>query len=167
MNYKKIILASWIACLSLLIVGQAAASNFSHPAPDFTLKSRSGENIKLSELRGQVVMLNFWASWCGPCRQEMPILEKLYQRYNQVGFTILGINVEADSNEALHWLKNMDVTFPILLDTMNKTSELYSVMAMPTTLLIDRDGNIRYMHKGYIPGVEDEYQQQIRALIKE
>lgn len=167
MKIKKIILATWVVCLSFIFIGQASASSFAHPAPDFTLKSREGKNIKLSELRGQVVMLNFWASWCGPCRQEMPALEKLYQRYSPVGFTILGVNTETDSEEALDWLKDMEISFPILLDTMNQASELYSVMAMPTTILIDRDGNMRYMHKGYVPGVENEYQEQIRTLVKE
>jgi len=167
MNPKKILLATWIGLLSLLLAGNAAASKLNHPAPDFTLKSRSGENIKLSELRGQVVMLNFWASWCAPCRQEMPLLEKLYQRYEPMGFTLLGINVEENSDDALRWLKNLDISFPILLDTKNTTSELYSVMAMPTTLLIDRDGNVRFLHRGYVPGVEEEYQQQVRTLIKE
>ncbi len=167
MNTKKLIIAAWISIFSLLFAGNAAANKISHPAPDFTLKSRSGENIKLSEQRGQVVMINFWASWCGPCRQEMPLLEKLYQRYEPMGFTLLGVNVEENSDDALRWLKNLDISFPILLDTQNKTSELYSVMAMPTTLLIDRDGNIRFLHQGYVPGVEDEYEQQIRTLIKE
>ena len=167
MNPKKILLATWIGLLSLLLAGNAAASKLNHPAPDFTLKSRSGENIKLSELRGQVVMLNFWASWCAPCRQEMPLLEKLYQRYEPMGFTLLGINVEENSDDALRWLKNLDISFPILLDTKNTTSELYSVMAMPTTLIIDRDGKVRFLHRGYVPGVEEEYQQQVRTLIKE
>ncbi len=167
MTMQKITTTLWACILGLFLVGNAAASTMKHPAPDFTLKSRSGENIKLSELRGQVVMINFWASWCGPCRQEMPLLEELYKKYQPLGFTLLGVNVEMDSEAALHWLKDMDVSFPILFDTQNITSELYGVSAMPTTLLVDRDGNIRFMHLGYQPGVEAEYQQQIRTLVKE
>ena len=151
----------------MLVAGQASASSEPSPAPDFTLKSRSGDNIKLSELRGQVVMINFWASWCGPCRQEMPILDQLYQRYEPMGFTLLGVNVEEDSAAANKVLKEIPVTFPVLYDSKNQVSESYQVRAMPSTFLIDRDGKVRYLHKGYKPGYEEEYQKQVRELIRE
>ena len=153
--------------LSLFAVSHAGAATNAGAAPDFTLKSRDGSNIKLSELRGQVVMVNFWASWCGPCRQEMPLLEQLYQRYQPMGFTLLGVNVEEDSSAADKVLKDIPVSFPILYDNKNSVSESYQVRAMPSTFLIDRDGNVRYLHKGYQPGYEEEYQQQIRELVRE
>ncbi len=157
--------AALVAALLAFSVGLNAASQ--SPAPDFTLKSASGENIKLSELRGQVVLINFWASWCGPCRQEMPLLDELYQRYEPLGFTMLGVNVEKDSNDALRLLEESPVTFPILFDQENAVSKMYDVNAMPSTVLVDRDGNVRYLHHGYKPGYEDEYQRQVRALIRE
>lgn len=156
----------FVAALTLL-VGQLSAAPLSGPAPDFTLKSRGGKNIKLSELRGQVVMVNFWASWCGPCRQEMPLLDQLYQRYQPMGFTLLGVNVEEDSGAANKVLQEIPVSFPILYDSRNEVSKSYRVGAMPSTVLIDRDGKMRYLHKGYQSGYEDEYQQQIRELIRE
>ncbi|MEO0972890.1 MAG: TlpA disulfide reductase family protein [Pseudomonadota bacterium] len=137
------------------------------PAPDFTLKSLGGDNVRLSELRGQVVMINFWASWCGPCRQEMPLLEALYQRYNPLGFELLGVNVEQDVDDAKRWLADTTVSFPVLLDPTNKLSEIYQVKAMPSTVLVDRDGNVRHLHKGYKPGDENTYQDLVRALIRE
>ena len=137
------------------------------PAPDFALKSSSGQNLRLSEYRGDVVMINFWATWCGPCRQEMPHLEALYQRYNSLGFTLLGVNVEADPKGAEAWLAETPVSFPILLDSQNDVTKLYDVVAMPSTVLVDRTGNIRYVHHGYKPGYEDDYQTQIRELIRE
>ncbi|MGD8842395.1 MAG: TlpA disulfide reductase family protein [Gammaproteobacteria bacterium] len=136
-------------------------------APDFTLKSDSGENLRLSEYRGDVVMINFWASWCGPCRQEMPLLDELYTHYQPMGFTVLGVNVEEDSTSAREMLKNISVTFPVLFDNQSKVSKLYNVVAMPSTVLVDRDGNVRYLHQGYKPGLEETYQQQVRALIRE
>jgi peroxiredoxin len=151
----------------ILISAQAIANSGSTPAPDFTLKSNSGKNIKLSELRGQVVMINFWASWCGPCRQEMPILNQLYQRYEPMGFTLLGVNVEEDKAAADKVLREIPVNFPVLYDSKNQVSESYQVRAMPSTFLIDRDGKVRYLHKGYKPGYEDEYQKQVRELIRE
>ena len=137
------------------------------PAPDFALKSHSGENLRLSEFRGEVVMINFWASWCGPCRQEMPLLDELYTQYQPLGFTILGVNVEEDPSKAKQLLKESPVNFPILFDNKSEVSKLYKVVAMPSTVLVDRDGNVRYLHQGYKPGYEESYQHQVRALIRE
>lgn len=145
----------------------AASEKLSGKAANFTLKSRSGKNTKLSELRGEVVMLNFWASWCGPCRKEMPLLEKIYKKYKRLGFTLLGVNVEENSRAAKNYLKDVKVSFPILFDTTNKTSKLYDVSAMPTTILIDRNGNKRFLHKGYKPGYENDYKKQIKKLLRE
>ena len=159
----------WLSILfaCLLIFGTANGGNIQGKAPNFTLKSNSGKNIKLSELRGQVVLLNFWASWCGPCRQEMPLLEKLQQRYSALGFTVLGVNVEEDSSKAKTLLKDIPVSFPILFDTQNTVSEQYKVSAMPSTVMIDRNGNMRYLHKGYKPGDEAQYKKWVKQLIKE
>jgi thiol-disulfide isomerase/thioredoxin len=112
-------------------------------------------------------MINFWASWCGPCRQEMPLLDELYTQYQPLGFTILGVNVEENSSKAKQLLMESPVNFPILFDNKSEVSKLYKVVAMPSTVLVDRDGNVRYLHQGYKPGYEESYQQQVRALIRE
>ncbi len=152
---------------SMLMASAVYAKDMIGPAPDFTLKSRSGENLKLSEFRGEVVLINFWASWCGPCRQEMPLLDQLYQRYNPIGFTILGINVEEDPGQAMKLLKDVPVSFPILFDTENSVSKLYQLTGMPSTMIVDRDGNIRFQHFAYLPGYEKKYEEQIKELIRE
>ena len=151
----------------LLALSTSAFTCANEPAPDFTLKSNDGSNLRLAEQRGNVVMLNFWASWCGPCKQEMPLLDDLHKRYSRAGFTVIGVNVEQDTNAAKSVLKNIPVSFPVLFDTTSKVSKLYDVSAMPTTVMIDRDGNVRYQHKGYKPGYENEYRQQIKQLIRE
>ena len=165
---KKNITWLWSVVLGVcLVIPVADAGTVSGVAPNFTLKSMSGKNLKLSEYRGQVVMINFWASWCAPCRQEMPLLEDLYKKYKSLGFTLLGVNVEEDSSTASTLLKSIKVSFPILFDNKNTVSRLYKVSAMPTTVIIDRDGNMRYLHHGYKPGYEEAYQQQVRELIRE
>jgi len=136
-------------------------------APDFTLKSRGGKNLRLSDYRGQVVMLNFWASWCGPCRTEMPILEQMYKRYGKLGFVILGVNTEQDSTKADAYLRDIKVSFPILYDSDSKVSKLYNNKAMPTTIMIDRNGKMRFMHEGYKSGYEKDYKKQVKKLIRE
>lgn len=166
--HRNLIMKMLVSILfSLLLTVSATAGNLQGKAPDFTLKSNTGKNLKLSEFRGQVVMLNFWASWCGPCRQEMPLLDQIQKRYSGLGFTILGVNVEEDSNQAKAMLREVPVTFPILFDTNNKASKLYNVSAMPSTILIDRDGNLRYLHKGYKPGDEAQYKKWVKQLVRE
>jgi peroxiredoxin len=153
--------------LGLLLTLNAFASEKKVPAPDFTLKSQSGENVRLSDFRGQVVLLNFWASWCGPCRQEMPILDAINKKYEALGFTVLGINVDLKSEKAINYLKDTPVNFPVLYDPTSKVSELYSVSAMPSTAIIDRDGNVRFIHAGYKSGDEENYRKKIKALMRE
>jgi len=162
-SIKSLAAAGILACLSSL----AGAEAINVPAPDFTLESRSGENLRLEDQRGEVVMLNFWASWCGPCRQEMPLMDELYSQYKDLGFTILAVNVDENREEAHRFLDKVPVNYPILYDPESSVSELYEVQAMPTTVMIDRDGNARYIHYGYQPGYEDEYEQQIRELVRE
>ncbi|MBL8200187.1 MAG: TlpA family protein disulfide reductase [Chromatiales bacterium] len=160
------ILASLVMAGALMaapvIAGDAAA-----PAADFSLKSRSGEAVSLGALKGQVVLINFWATWCGPCRKEMPLLEQIQKKYAPLGFTMLGVNVEEDTRLMEAFLKDVPVTFPILLDPANGVSKLYDVSAMPSTVIVDRKGNVRYIHQGYKPGDEGKYQDMIRQLIRE
>ncbi|MEZ5596330.1 MAG: TlpA disulfide reductase family protein [Pseudomonadales bacterium] len=136
-------------------------------APDFTLKSLDGSNVRLEDLRGQVVLINFWATWCGPCRQEMPVLDRLYKRYQDTGFTIVGVNVEGEAAPAQALATKTGVTFPILLDDAQKVSKLYDLKAMPSTVVVDRDGNMRFLHRGYKPGDEERYVAVVRELIRE
>jgi thiol-disulfide isomerase/thioredoxin len=152
---------------ALAIALPALAGSAAGPAPPFSLASRSGGDVSLTQYKGQVVMLNFWASWCGPCRQEMPLLESIYRKYNRMGFVLLGVNVEPDSQAANEWLKQTPVSFPILYDKDSRVSKLYDVAGMPSTVIIDRGGKLRVLHRGYKPGDENEYLDSIRTLIRE
>ena len=158
-------IAAITAALILAVPALAGAPGTA--APQFSLTARGGQNVSLAQYKGQVVMLNFWASWCGPCRQEMPLLESIYKKYNKLGFTMLGVNVEPDSNAANAWLKETPVSFPILYDTESKVSKLYDVAGMPTSVIIDRAGKVRLIHRSYRPGDENEYLDNIRTLIRE
>ena len=155
--------------LAAAFVLPAFAASSSSPAPTFQLSGRGGKTIDLSQFKGQVVMINFWATWCVPCRQEMPLLEDIYKKYKPMGFTMLGVNVEPKTGDPEGWLSKLPkpVTFPVAFDVDSKVSKLYKVAGMPTTVFIDRKGNVREIHKGYKPGDEDLYLTQIRSMLKE
>lgn len=162
---KNILLGVFIGIFA--IAAQASSGLTGQPAPDFVLKSASGDNLRLSEYRGEVVMINFWATWCGPCRQEMPLLDELYSRYHKVGFSLLGVNIDDDSSKAMEMVEELGVSFPVLFDKQKEVSKLYEVEAMPVTVLVDREGTVRHVHYGYKPGYEQNYLTEIRSLLRE
>ncbi len=154
-----------VACLCLPLISHAVG--IKEEAPDFTLKSLQGSNLRLDEYRGEVVLINFWASWCGPCRQEMPLLDRIHQRYEDAGFAVLGINVEGKLEAAKEIAEQTHVTFPLLIDKDQTVSELYNLEAMPSSVIVDRDGVVRYIHRGYKPGDEAIYLKVVKELIRE
>ena len=157
-----------VFAMTMLVASLAYAATVSGPAPNFTLQSNAGGQVSLASLKGKVVMVNFWATWCVPCRQEMPHLQALYQKYNSLGFELLAVNVEKNNAEgARKWLQETPVTFPVLFDPENQVTKLYKVQTMPSTVIIGRDGTMRFMHNGYKPGYENDYQTQVRALLRE
>ncbi len=165
MMIRKLFTGTLLAVLATSVL--AAASMVGKPAPDFALKSMTGENLRLSEYRGEVVMLNFWATWCGPCRQEMPLLDELYTRYERVGITLLVVNIDDDSRRAIEQKRELCVDFPVWFDATKDVSKLYEVNAMPVTVILDREGNVRHVHQGYKPGYEEKYLNEVRALLRE
>lgn len=165
---KRRTLCYLLILLTVGVVNTASAlPQAGKPAPDFALKSDSGRNVRLSELRGQVVLVNFWASWCGPCRQELPVLNKLYARYRNVGFTLLAVNLDDDRKNGEAMAKRLGLNFLVLFDAGKRVANLYQVDTMPATIIIDRDGRVRYLHRGYYSGFETKYEQQLRELLKE
>jgi DsbE subfamily thiol:disulfide oxidoreductase len=165
MNIRKLLTGVTLSVLAASSLASSALTG--RPAPDFALKSSTGENLRLSEYRGDVVMINFWATWCGPCRQEMPLLDDLYNRYERVGFNLLGVNIDDDSNRAMDMIRELGVNFPVLFDAQKQVSKMYEVDAMPVTVIVDREGTVRYVHQGYKPGYEQKYLDQVRSLLRE
>jgi len=161
-RYGRIALCAAALAASASVPAVAPTSS----APDFTLHSMGGPNLRLQEQRGRVVMINFWATWCGPCRQEMPHLNRLYDKYKASGFVLLGVNVDDDAGNAQVVATKLGVKFPVLLDSDKLVSKLYDLSTMPSTVLIDRDGKVRFVHRGYLSGYEDVYEKQIRELLK-
>ena len=137
------------------------------PAPDFVLRSADGKNRRLSEFRGQVVLVNFWARWVGDSRQEMPALDRINTTYNRAGLVVLGVSVDEDWRRAREFADGMKVGYPILFDTTPEIGKNYLLRKMPMTILVDRSGVVRYSSSGFKSGDDRAYLDQIRELLRE
>lgn len=147
------------------------------PAPAFTLDRLEGGRASLAEYRGRVVMLNLWATWCAPCLQEMPSMQRVYERYRDQGLEILAVALDVQpgmrqpdgSVEGVvsAFVERLGLTFPVLLDPRGATERLYAVDALPTTFLIDRDGRIRVREVGGRFWDREPHVDMIRALLEE
>ncbi len=136
--------------LALLLALQWTASPPSAQAPDFVLPDLQGKAVRLSQLKGKVVFLNIWATWCPPCRKEMPTMESLYQRFKGMDFVMLAVNQDAEgAKTVIPYLQEGNFTFPVLLDTHGEVGRRYGVTGLPETFIIDREGHIVHHHIGY------------------
>jgi peroxiredoxin len=159
---------------SLVLCAVVAASSVAAPptligkqAPDFVLKGLDGANLRLSEYRGQVVLVNFWARWAGDSRQEMTALDRINTTYQRAGLVVLGISVDEDLRRATEYAASMRVSYPILFDTGSNVGRDYLLEKMPMTILVDREGVVRYSKAGFKLGDERAYLDQIRELLRE
>ena len=123
--------------------------------------------VRLSEHLGEVVLINFWATWCGPCRQEMPLLDQLYAKYRLAGLVLLSVNIDEEQAPAAEMARTLEVTYPVLFDARKDVSRAYDVGTMPLTVLVDREGVVRYVSEGYKPGYEQRYTEKLRELLNE
>ncbi len=145
----------------------AVPSLLDKDAPDFVLKGLDGKNLRLSEYRGQVVLVNFWARWAGDSRKEMPALDRINKTYARAGLVVLGVSVDDDERRAGEFADSMRVSYPILFDTGETVGRDYSVQKMPMTVLVDRAGIVRYQNVGFKRGDEDAYLDKVRELLRE
>jgi len=136
-------------------------------APAFSLADVEGSAAALSDHQGKVVMLNFWASWCPPCRREMPSMQRLYAKYADQGFVVIAVNQWEDEDLVFEFVSRLEPEpgFPVLLDRDSKVAEDYGVKGLPTTFLIDREGNIRYRAMGGRDFDHPDIEQLIESLL--
>lgn len=139
-----------------------------HFAPDFVLRTLEGNIVRLSEFRGQkVVLINFWATWCPPCRLEMPTMQQIYSEYKGRGFEIVAVNIESDAKQAISdFVKELRLTFPIALDTDMKVSRKFRLIGLPVSILIDRQGIIRAKDIGYHDWANKASRTRVESLLR-
>lgn len=155
------------AILAQLLHSALARNLAGGEAPDFALKSTAGENLRLSEYRSEVVALAFWASWCGKCRDQLPVLERLHQRMAGDGLRVLSVSFDDAVPVAQAAAQAARLTFPVLVDAPGDVGKLYDVGTLPLIVLIDRSGKVRGVHEAARSGTEQSLEKEIRALLAE
>ena len=171
---------AWIPALLVLfafVQGEAAPDPYENlglmrpakrtGAREFALPGPQGSTVRLRDFKGQVVLLNFWATWCPPCLEEMPAMEKLYQRYKPQGFSVLALSVDTEGEKAVTpFIQEHKLTFPVAYDTTGKVADLYQLRGLPTTYLINREGQIIAIALGPRAWNSPDAQTFIESLLK-
>lgn len=157
-------LASASLCMALSIGSALAGQQAGKSAADFSLPDAAQKTIRLGELRGKVVLVDFWASWCEPCLRELPELEKLHRQLEKRGVVVIGVNIDRERKNASELITRFKLTFPNVFDPAGKTVELYDPPKMPTSYVIDAQGNVRLINEGF-SGPEDI--AKLRATIEQ
>jgi peroxiredoxin len=161
-------------CVAVAALGAALAAPaqptyalIGKAAPDFALRASAGDNVRLSEHRGEVVVLSFWSNRCTPCRTQLAALDRSFRTYRSARLVVYGVGVDDQPALALEFARSSGVSFPMLLDPAKNVSRNFEVDNLPMTVLIDRNGVIRHVLRDYSPASETLYLQELRALLNE
>jgi peroxiredoxin len=144
-----IVLLQLILVIALTLFNPPASNQIGKKAVEFSLPTVAGETMALQSWRGKVVLLNFWATWCGPCREELPELARVQEKFRQRGLTVAAVTVDNELENIRSFLKKYDVKLQVLWDKRKKVAKAYAVEKMPSSYLIDRNGVVRFIHRGY------------------
>ena len=151
----------------LLTASGARALTPGDAPPAIDMPDQTGANVELAALKGKVVLVDFWASWCGPCKKEMPVLEALNVKYAAQGLVIVGVNIDSSSKKMNKFLKGTPVSFRIVHDRKLVVANRYEPETMPTSYFIGRDGKVRYVHEGFDKGDAAGIEERVKALLAE
>jgi peroxiredoxin len=144
---------------------QAGALDTGAKMPEIGLKDLSGKPVNAASLAGKVVVIDFWATWCAPCREELPVLQKLYKKYGAQGLVVVGVSVDKDADNIKQFMQKMPLSFPIVHDAAHAVSGKYAPPRMPSSYIVDRKGIVRYVHGGYRAEDAADFEKQIQGLL--
>ena len=165
---NRVLVKSIVAFLMFFsLIFSLSAATAVEKAPDFQLPQINGDTVQLSDLRGSVVYVDFWATWCPPCRESFPWMESMHQRYQDLGLQIVAISLDQKRDLIENFLKSHKASFTILQDSEGGSAEAFKVKGMPSSYLVDRKGNIRLRHAGFNDDDKAELESQIKQLLTE
>ena len=166
MRAKRIV-SCVLAAGAMLAAAGALALEVQEPAPQPPVATADGKPFDWATLRGKVVLVDFWASWCGPCRQAFPAYDAMGRRHADAGFVVLGVNVDEERADAERFLKAVPATFTVVFDAGGQAPKAYGVKAMPSSYLVGRDGRVRAVHVGFKPSDSEKIEAAVLAALKE
>ena len=165
MPIRSVLAPGLFIALSLLATTGAMALDAGARAPEIGARDLDGHRWSLESLRNKVVIVDFWASWCDPCREEMPVLERLHHRYQSRGLVVIGISVDRTDSNVRDFLRRTQVSFPIIHDARHQIAGRYSPARMPSSYIFDRRGVVRHVHTGFRPGDARAIEREVRELL--
>jgi peroxiredoxin len=166
MSFRQWMVFFLAVCLGSGAALRAHALGAGTKAPNIELKDLSGKAFKLSGLAGKVVLVDFWASWCAPCKQELPVLEGLYKKYRDRGLEIVAVSQDEDPQNASKFLKRAPLSFTVVHDAKRAVASAYAPEKMPSSFLIDRKGLVRYVHGGFKASDAAALEREIVSLLE-
>lgn len=167
--FKKLFLSLSVICSFLILMQKEIGSNqkieIGMSAPNFTLKSLEGERISLLDFKGKVVLLDFWATWCPPCRFSIPALIKIQKKFKEKNFAVLGINIDENRKLVPRFVRRYKINYPVLYGGGERVMWDYGIRPIPTFFLLDTDGKIAKIYLGFYPNMEEEWEEEITQLL--
>jgi cytochrome c biogenesis protein CcmG/thiol:disulfide interchange protein DsbE len=149
----------------LVVAGHVSALDSGARLPEIGLSDVQGKQVDAASLKGKVVLVDFWASWCAPCKQELPVLEKLHKKYKDAGLVVVGVSVDEDPANFTTFLKQMHLSFPLVHDKVHAVADRFHPPRMPSSYLVDRAGVVRYVHGGFRSGDEAKLETEVKELL--
>ncbi|MEO8348798.1 MAG: TlpA disulfide reductase family protein [Acidobacteriota bacterium] len=153
------------ACALTLSAASATLAQGNEPFPDLEFAGEEGGTVRLSQLKGNVVLLNVWATWCGPCKLELPIVQRMYDRYSDRNFVVIAINVDADRKRVPPFLKQYNISLPVYSAAPEDVAQM-TAMGIPSTFILGPDRTLIDMAVGYSPGVEERWKRVVEKHLK-
>jgi len=162
---RKFVKFALALVLLLAVAGSVSALDAGAKAPEIGLKDQHGKQISMAGLKGKVVIVDFFASWCAPCRDEMPVLQHLYKKYGKDGLVVVGVSVDKERQNAIDFAKKLGVTFPIVHDGEHGVAKRYEPKKMPSSFIIDRSGKVSKVHAGFHKKDAAEIEKKVKSLL--
>ncbi|HXS51962.1 MAG TPA: TlpA disulfide reductase family protein [Usitatibacter sp.] len=162
---RPLLLLAMLAALALPCAALAVGPGGAIPGVAAPRLADPSQRVEFAKLRGDVVYVDFWASWCVPCRESMPALDSLFRMYHARGFRVVGVNKDVTTGDALRFLQRVKVSFPLVADRDDVVAKAFDVQAMPSGYLVDRKGVVRYVHLGFTADTEAQLRTEIEKLL--